>query len=83
MAARGQAVSEKYIDIGKGGSGWFAVLTVADASGHMEPWQIGVGRYRRSDGAIREAASWSATDEVPLHPDLVPLVEKLRKDKKR
>lgn len=74
-------MSKKYIDIGKGGRGWFAVLTVADASGHMEPWDTGFGHYRRKEGAIREAADWSQSDGIPLHPDLIPLVKNLKKAK--
>ena len=69
-------VSKKYLDISLGGSGWFAVLLVADEWGCMEPWQTGIGRYKTKEAALKEAYSWHLSDEIPLHPDLIPLCKR-------
>lgn len=68
-------MSDRYIDIGLGGSGWFAVLIIDDV-----PYQDGIGRYKTSRGAIAEARQWSVSDEIPLHKDLV--LKPRRKGKK-
>jgi hypothetical protein len=66
---RKETVSNFRLNVTSGMSGWFAVLLVdvTDERGtYTDIQQTGVGRYRTRQEAVKEATSWSLSDEIPL-----------------
>ena len=60
---------KKWITIGEGAAGWFAVMIWVNPAmgGFPEPYQTGVGRYPDRDSAIAEAEEWADSDGLELH----------------
>lgn len=50
-----------YITITSGMRGWFAVM-IDDNDGFPEPVQTGIGSYKTSEGAMREAREWAEAE---------------------
>jgi hypothetical protein len=62
-------ISNHRIDVDQLGSGWAAVhlVDVTDNHGtYTDIQNTGIGRYRTREEAVKEAKSWSRSDEIPL-----------------
>ena len=63
---------DPYISVTHGMSGYFAIQLWwnPELNGFWEPYQTGIGRYRKKEHAIREARHWAKSDEIRLDPNL-------------
>ena len=54
---------DDYITVTQGMSGHFAIQRTWDKDlGFWDVWTTGFGRYRTSEGAIREAINWAESE---------------------
>lgn len=61
-----------YITVTSGGNGYFAVQMwwnpkepgCGNKEGFWEPWQTGIGRYKKQEQAIIEAKQWAEAEEL-------------------
>lgn len=59
----------RFISVTKGMSGFFAVQYWwnPELGGFWEPWDTGVGRYKRLASAIAEAEMWAEEENLPFY----------------